>query len=47
MEKMVDKGNRGKGARGRAAGSGVGNLALRGHVAVCNWPRLAMVAGQP
>ena len=48
VERMVDRGMRGKGARGIAASCGVGNPALRGPASwlgACNWPRVAMAAG--
>ena len=47
MEKMVETGTRAKGARGMAAGWGVGNPALRESAprwGACDWPRVAMVA---
>ena len=47
VEKMVDKGTRGKGARGMAAGWGVWNPLLRESPlrwGACDWPRVAMVA---
>ena len=50
VEKMVDRGARGKGAGGMAAGWGVGNPALREFAprsGACDWPHVAMVAGQP
>ena len=43
-----DRGTRGKGARGMAAGWGVGNPVLREFAPrsrACDWPRDAMVAG--
>ena len=45
---MVDRGTRGKGAGGMAAGWGVGNPALHEYAprsGACDWPRVAMVAG--
>ena len=47
---MVDRGTRGNGEGGMAAGWGVGNLALRETApqsGACDWPRVAMVAGAP